>query len=413
MGATEEKPASEPTATSRSTYRGAIENLRSVVKQGITAFAAVAAVLVGTSPLTNLGKLPAFDGRWWAAMLAAAVALAAVLLVIARAATILAPREFRLNAPSRGAAEAIRTSGLLSSARVVDVVELDRAWEAARQKHVDGVAEMSSLPVGQRAEAGRKAVEGQRESERLGPVVERVREYALWYEVSAAWRAVRWQLLGAAGLAGLAIVLYAWAANPPDPTSGAGAASTPRPTAVTVIVDPDAQERFGAALGAECAANFDAIAIGRSEQTYDLIVTDEACSGLSRTSVTHGIDVTVAAREAVEVGTSNEGTNPADDGSDVSEPDATDPDGADADLPDSDLYLLEGESWGSTTAGDATLYLCGSTDTADTTDTIVSLSVGERHTVVSGDGERTVHCLGGAPAGGEEVGVSLGPDVRS
>ncbi len=72
-------------------FASSAATLRDTIKWLATAFAATAALIIGNSPVSGLGKLDLFSGRWWLALLLLVAGFALICLALWRSLRILKP----------------------------------------------------------------------------------------------------------------------------------------------------------------------------------------------------------------------------------------------------------------------------------------------------------------------------------
>jgi hypothetical protein len=183
-------PAASPLSTGR-------ELIRSGAKWIIASFAAVGAILVAGSQLSSIGALTWEDSRLWYAVAGLAVAMLAVLLVIVKVVSLLAPREWTIN-------DLVKASKENPKPRVVQFFE-------DNYQFLDGYASLEEIQ--QDWDNEDDPVKVAEVNETIDRVVDRANYQTLSYDFKQA----RWLIAGGALLAAAGIGLFAWAANPEKP----------------------------------------------------------------------------------------------------------------------------------------------------------------------------------------------------
>jgi hypothetical protein len=195
--------------------RAAIDRTREVARWLVVAFAAIGAVLAGTAPLSNLGKLEIGDWRLWLAAAAVAVGLLAMALAIWMTARVLTPvttdlatlgDERRLRTLIEQNPEVLRGHGTTFH-------EFKTEYDRKREAYRMALAAREANPnfATDQVEAGAKA-----EFLALAPIVDRIVSEGLRVTVQRRFERARPFMFAGAVVAGLAIVVFAWAANPPS-----------------------------------------------------------------------------------------------------------------------------------------------------------------------------------------------------
>jgi hypothetical protein len=191
-------------------YAAARANVRDTVKWLATALAATAAAALGSSPLTGLGSLPMSSPRFHLAGIAVIIALFGILGAIGVILNLLLGEIFSLEASA-------------SLPWVIDFIEprkndiLPPGYDSlgallkARRNHADHIA----------ANAGDKTSQAYRDAvadyQSLQPALAAITQQVHLEYVLRSVRSARWPLAGLSIVAGIALVCYAWAANPPKP----------------------------------------------------------------------------------------------------------------------------------------------------------------------------------------------------
>ncbi len=256
-------------------YVSAAMTVRTAVKWGAGAFAAVAALLLGTSPLTNLGVLSFGSARLWLALASGLVAIIATIVLIFGAIYVLTPVDVDLHSiPRKICADIESHSSALRSTPYHSVTELEAAWTNAHK------LAYGPDPVEPRVESSRQiaeAAEADANLVTLDSVVTEVTADAAWHLLDNRSRRYRHMAVAAAIVVGAAIITYSWAANPAkNPgTTGSAAASEAlpqQPVQVQLRLGPVDRAVLMPILGKRCvSAPVSALAIDLQQSSFDLV----------------------------------------------------------------------------------------------------------------------------------------------
>ncbi len=196
--------------------RQAIDKIRETARWLILAFAAIGAAIAGSAPLSNLGKLQIGDWRLWVAAAAAAIGLLAIATAIWVTADVLAPVTTAL--PSLVADDDLRAvfdaNPELLRGHGYTLSEFKNEYDEARKAHIEAAKTLRSKPT-KKAAAAEKSARGKLLE--MSPVVGRIVSEGLLVTVRRRFRRTQSFMFGGALVAGLAIVAFGWAANPPAP----------------------------------------------------------------------------------------------------------------------------------------------------------------------------------------------------
>jgi hypothetical protein len=201
-----------------------IDKIRDTARWLILAFAAIGAALAGSAPLSNLGKLAISDWRLWLAAGAAGAGLIAIAAAIWVTANVLAPVTQQL--PNLVADPALATlfanNFELLRGHGHNLAEFQTEYNATRNAYLAAAAAHRDHP----ADAAVAATEQQARAalQALAPIVDRIISEGLRLTVEQRFRDARPAMFGCAIAAGIAIVAFAWAANPATPTPTQAAA---------------------------------------------------------------------------------------------------------------------------------------------------------------------------------------------
>jgi hypothetical protein len=230
--------------------QAAVERYRDIAKWLITVFAAVGGVLVAGSQLTALGNLDLEDdrGRLLVALSGLAIAMAMAVVIVASALHVLEPLPLFVKdvVSDQDLAKELNQRPERLPFGSTSVVDLDDKLGTALRSPALSEQEKE----GWRDEARRFIGQA-----RVVKVRSRFRR---------AWRRMAW----AAPLATVGIVVFAYAANPPESSSANAddsnvAVVLPAPTEVRLHLTPSGRTALGSGLGRECVrAPVPALTIG-------------------------------------------------------------------------------------------------------------------------------------------------------
>lgn len=243
-------------------FQQAVDRVREAAKWLIASFAAIGAAMIAGSQLSSLGKLDATDARFWLAILGVLLALGGVAWAIWQVVEVLTPAQADLR--ELGAVTADSEDRLLWQVRSYldgipelfeghanDVPGLRQAYDQALAERRTAIDDSRRHPEDQA-----RRQQADRASERaraVNGVVRQVLTVATWERLRRRFRAVRGGLFGAVAAAAIGIVLFAWAANPPE----AGAAreegpSFEAPSTVRVSLSRQGRDVLRDLLGEGC-----------------------------------------------------------------------------------------------------------------------------------------------------------------
>lgn len=222
----EDTPTPEPSAPAPDPRLQAIDQVRATAKWLLLAFAAIGGVIVGSAPLSNVGKLEIHDWRLWAAAAAAAVVFIALAFAIWSTADVLTPVTGQLpqlvgNAQLRKL-YAANPELLQGHGRTLE--EFYDEYTRTRDACLDAYATHTKHPGDEGA--ARAATEAEAKLDEFTPVVARIGNQGLLTIVESKWTNARRFMFGAAFIAGVSIFVFAWAANPPAKKPGQSVAAS-------------------------------------------------------------------------------------------------------------------------------------------------------------------------------------------
>lgn len=287
-------------------YKVANEQIRKTATWLIGALSAVAAILLAGSQLSSIGKLPLDDWRLTIAGLSAAAAIGAVIFAIYRLSLILAPvttplmdlRAEANNEKSEMVAMVASDVGLTGG--YGSIVELLTAYDTdrnrlfeARRLHRAARAELEAAVTEAAKAATAKNVQAAEGAEQradadvmdLRRPVERLGALLGHLTLTRRFKDERSRVTIASTVGALAILTFAWAANPPNPAPGAIATLPAKPVPVTLYLTPAGVDELSSILGARCAQEAlnngtPAIALSVSAEGTEVVLTGNGpCNG--------------------------------------------------------------------------------------------------------------------------------------
>jgi hypothetical protein len=194
----------------------AIDKLRGIARWLILAFAAIGAALAGTAPLSNVGKLAIGDWRLWVAAVAAAAGLGGIAFAMWSTANVLAPVSLGLtDLVVLPAVQRIFNEHFeLLDGHGTDLATFKTRYDAARERYLNAVSRARDvLPAD--ADAAAELEAARDDFYEYAPIVKRITNEGLLATVRARFRKAQRLMFFGAFVAALAIVAFAWAANPP------------------------------------------------------------------------------------------------------------------------------------------------------------------------------------------------------
>lgn len=283
-------PAPAPVA---SPLLAAIDRVRDTAKWIIAGFAAVGVALAGESVLSNVGH--ASGGRLAIALVMAAAGLGGVALAIWYTANVLLPARIVLSdlvtdASLDYAKKLIDANPIVLRGLAADTAAFVALYNE-RSKTLVATAQAAERHPAD-ADKQRAFREAKAEIKELAPVVDRLTDEALYERVRTSFGTTRWIIFGAAVLAGIALVAFAAAANPPDEKKDATAstAGTSAPTPFTLRLTADGASLLGPSLGCP-ARQLSAIAVAGSPEALDVVTVAGAGCRTIRFTLTPALGI--------------------------------------------------------------------------------------------------------------------------
>ncbi|HEY8787551.1 MAG TPA: hypothetical protein VIM10_00240 [Actinopolymorphaceae bacterium] len=303
------QPPPGPPATNP--YQAGNDQIRKTATWLIGALAAVAAILLAGSQVSSIGKLPAdhITGRLTVAGVAAVVAIGSVMFAIYRLSLILAPvttplKDLRKEAetPSSKMVEIMKSDTGLT-AGYPDIHDLLAKYDTERAKRIDARKRhqaardklAAAVSDAEKAAAMKAEETADLAEQRADTDVAGLRRYVVgltqllgFLTVSRRFETERSRVVVAAVVGAVAIVTFAWAANPATPSADAAAALPAKPVSVTVFLTPAGVQELSSVLGASCAKEAAAtgtpgIALSASTEAAEVVLTGGgSCTGPQR-----------------------------------------------------------------------------------------------------------------------------------
>jgi hypothetical protein len=283
------EPSSDATADALSTQASAsIKSIRDVAKWLITAFAAVAGVMIAGSQLSDIGALDV-GYRLLLAALGGVAALSGVAWAIWSLTEVMLPEETTIQtvlAEAANSRSALANRLAIGSELLVgfpSAVVLNTKYQAERHRQADAQQRVDATPDDQIALQELESATG--EAEELAAALSRLATLTAYYRQREEFKNRRKWLYVAGLLTALGIGVFAWAANPPDEQTGqAPVTPTPAlaaPARVRVTLNPFGRETLAPLLGAACAdqaaaGGVDAYAIGATASDVDIMIVPTA-----------------------------------------------------------------------------------------------------------------------------------------
>jgi hypothetical protein len=264
----EEAPPSDPRLR-------AVDRVRETAKWLIASFAAIGALLVGQSAFANLGKLDWQSGRFWAAIIAAMLGLVGVAVAIWKTTTVLLPADvFVLTLLSdEKFAQIVDENPELLEGCAGSAADFAAIYLLRRRDFLNAAASSCGSPGDPAQDALQQATALFAE---LGKATDNVTSRGLYDRVRRDWSNAKLWIFAAALVAGAALVVFAWAANPSETkaaTAPSPALSAPSP--MLVSLSEEGVKRLKPLM--QCsAAQLQALAIGRSAPNFEVVTTPTA-----------------------------------------------------------------------------------------------------------------------------------------
>lgn len=256
----------------------AVKHMRDTAQWVLTIFAALAAALMVGTQLSSLGKLEApdwmTDNRLGVAFVAGGVALIAIGSIIWFALQVLVAKPISLQETAKDERENRNTE---------DVRFIESTGLLERSKTIDEFLAKTSGFTRERAEARKRGDQQaiDRANRRLkyhNNNLKSLKALLRYESVRRRIESAKIPMLAAGFLGGIAIGVFAWAANPPDP------AETPAPfllpTQAVARLSEDSRKVWAEDLGTSCDTNsLKVIVLSTDDKTIEVVsVPNDQCA---------------------------------------------------------------------------------------------------------------------------------------
>lgn len=294
---TREAPAAPP--SQENPFATGNQQVRTAATWFIGALAAVATVLLAGVQLTSVGQLTWEDnpGRLSAAGVAALAAIGSVIYAIYRMSTVFAPLSTQMSDvaaevanPKNSLAKLVNEdSGFLGGypsfeelrAELVERrTKLKTAntdvgkFEAALDTASDVAGRRAAEVALQRAQA--KVARREERVAELRRPINRLAQILGHQQVTQRFVDARTAVLVCAGITAAAVVIFAYAANPPKPEAAVTPAAPSRPVPVNLILTAQGASELSALLGAACTrqalSGTPGVLLSRTASADDVII---------------------------------------------------------------------------------------------------------------------------------------------
>jgi hypothetical protein len=283
----------------------AADRIRATAQWLITAFAAVAAVLIAGSQLSSLGDLGGW--RLAVAFICVVIAVAAVAYAIGQAAGVATAGRASLGDlanPDETALGDIRQRvngdpALLAGYTDVAALSTDYATTLSQRK--DALADYYKNVDDQGKEKAARVADAQ--AQVVDQAAQRLLSVASFYTLSKKFNDARPRMLVGALVGALAIVGFAWAAHPPKKTKPAVAA----PAEVTIKLTQEGKKLLSAPLGAACVAkSVSAIVLATTAETAEVVTLPHGGCRIGRFTVSANVGtIDIGVSKATDSGAKN------------------------------------------------------------------------------------------------------------
>lgn len=256
------------------------EKLREVTKWIAAAFGALGALLIGTAPLSGLGRMEFLSLPFVLAAAAGVLALGSVAYIVWTATAFLAPstvtsEDVKHHADLealRKQVEADATSYLgtwgPSVGHFFEALDAEYRLLAAAGEKVVTTRDAAEKEQWRKAAKGLGA-----RVEAMGKVSARLLAVARFHDLSKRFRTARTRMFRAAALTVLGISVFVVTVGSAGDSSGAATTIPAR-----IVLTEEGQGTAGALLGESCAAPFRAVVLrGGASGPWEVLVTDPDC----------------------------------------------------------------------------------------------------------------------------------------
>ena len=263
-------------------WSGATDKIREVVKWIATSFGALGALLIGTAPLSGLGKLDLVSWRFALVAIFGIMALGGVAYIVWKATSLLTPSTVTMvDVEGEAGFSALRVEIAAEPAAYLGtwgtdiptfVSNRDREFAlfAAVDHQIAQSPDSAALTALREARRGLLA-----RIESMGRISARVLAVAGFHDLATKFAAARRKMFWAAAVTVVGITGFVLAVG--DAGSDSSDPVTHVPAQVS-LTDAGAKS-LGPLLGASCPEPFEALVLsGGADGPWDLVVTDEHCS---------------------------------------------------------------------------------------------------------------------------------------
>lgn len=257
--------------------------IRETAKWLTVSLAALGAVLVAGSQLSDLGSLKPWGGRFWWALSGAGVAAAGTGAILALSIWVATTPHLGMTQILRLGEKHGALKDLWTDRRALfnhdSMTELAAAHTKALKERDAALVALAAKPPPNPPPdlAGLNA-----RLKYIDQVVSGVRKTATYRLLSWRWRRAGVGLIGAGLLVGAGIGVFAWAANPPEDVVASSLNPTvlAKPTVAKLTLTEDGQEALRHAAGKSCRLNAPVrvLVLGKTAAGVDVLVQQKRCS---------------------------------------------------------------------------------------------------------------------------------------
>lgn len=268
----------------------AAARIRETAKWLTVSLASVAAVMLGGSQLSDIGKLASGSDRLYAAIAAAAVAAAATAVVLAATITIAATPTTSFNdmlKPEGGLGNKKWATPTLADRSLTDNKEpqaLQQSYMAALAAREKAQAEAAPIPPNDpEATAAYDAVsQADAHVVYLNTVIDRLMATLAYHRLAHRWRIAGVVIIVCGIIAAGAIGVFAWASHPPaDATASVVTpAVLTAPKAATITLTAAGRDALAGGLGHDCdvTAPLTGLVLGKTDAGPDVVIQQDRCA---------------------------------------------------------------------------------------------------------------------------------------
>jgi hypothetical protein len=256
--------------------QAASDRIRETAKWLTVSLGAVGALLLAGTQLSSVGELTVGSQRFAVAVaggVLAAIGTVCILLANVLVATtpVMSLTKLKGRRPPAGTKDARTDQFLLRG--YSDVAALATAYDSAinaRKAAIEGYDGGEPTPAEQAAQVRAAAVDG---------IVTRLVLVSSHMNLSHRWRVAIWPICIGAVVAAIGVVLFVWAANPPDGAKASpltpGVLTDAEPAVLTLT--PTGRAAMGESLACELDDPIDVLVIGSTDAGTDILVIEDGC----------------------------------------------------------------------------------------------------------------------------------------